>query len=130
MSSSQSLRDLPWSAAEKKIARRAFEQAYHKQCTAIATKVNQMMVQASTDPTVIWRIHDYLSEERKNTDKVFDYRYSVLIMMFGTLLKDGWLAEADLAGLQEDKLEKISTGQAYKHCSGLTTCSQAPLPPL
>ncbi len=66
-----------------------------------------MIVQASTDPTVIWRIHDYLSEERKNTDKVFDYRYSVLIMMFGTLLRDGWLAEADLAGLQEDKLEKI-----------------------
>ena len=107
MNSFQSLRDLTWSAAEKKAARGAFEQAYHKQCTAIAAKVKQMIGQASTDPTVIWRIHDYLSQERKNTDEVFDYRYSVLITVFGKLLRDGWLTEADLAGLQEDKMEKI-----------------------
>jgi hypothetical protein len=57
--------DQLWSSAEKKAARRAFEQAYHKQCTAIAAKVKQMMELASTDPAVAWRIHDYLSQERK-----------------------------------------------------------------
>jgi Photoprotection regulator fluorescence recovery protein len=107
MSSFQSLGDLSWSAAEKKAARRAFEQAYHKQCMAIAAKVKQMIVEAADDPTVIWRIHNYLSQERKTTDEVFDYRYSVLITVFGTLLRDGWLTEADLAGLQADKIDKI-----------------------
>ncbi len=98
---------MTWSAAEKKAARAAFERAYHKQCAAIGAKVKQMITQAPDDPRVIWGIHEYLSEKRRETDELFDYRYSVLIFVFGRLLGEGWLTEADLAGLSKDKMETI-----------------------
>jgi hypothetical protein len=58
-------------------------------------------------PSVIWDLHDYLSRERKAVDNTFDYRYSVLLDVFGTFLREGWLKEEDLAGLSEEKIEKI-----------------------
>ena len=61
----------------------------------------------SSSPSDLWQIHDYLSGQRITVDKTFDYRYSVLLSVFGHLLREGWLTEADLAGLQQDKIEKI-----------------------
>jgi hypothetical protein len=57
----------------------------------------------------IWKIHDFLSKKRKETDLKYDYRYSVLISVFGRLLADGYLEIDDLSGLKEDKLEKIKS---------------------
>ena len=95
-----------WSPEEKKLARKAFEQAYNRQCAALLAKIKEMIA-SSADPNVIWQVHDYLSEQRKEVDCTFDYRYSVLQQVFGKLLCEGWLTEADLAGLGEDKLKKI-----------------------
>jgi hypothetical protein len=95
-----------WSAAEKKTARRAFDQAYRRKCADVAARVKEMVASASS-PSDLWQIHDYLSEQRRIVDKTFDYRYSVLLSVFGHLLREGWLTEADLAGLREDKIEKI-----------------------
>ncbi|MGC2111462.1 MAG: hypothetical protein WA655_18245 [Candidatus Korobacteraceae bacterium] len=99
-------RNLLWSATEKRVAREVFQRAYGKQCAAIRAKLRKMISQAS-EPSDIWSIHDFLSEERKRTDEVFDFRYSVLIQVFGTLLREGWLNKHDLAGLSEDKITKI-----------------------
>lgn len=101
-----SLRDIPWFPSEKKAARKAFEAAYERECRTIASKLKQMM-RDSNDPRTIWRIHDYLSKRRRETDKKYDYRYSVLIEVFARLLNEGWLTESDLDGLRPDKLEKI-----------------------
>jgi hypothetical protein len=98
--------DLPWSKAEKQAARRAFEAAYERECRSIRAKLEQML-DDSRDIRQIWRIHDYLSEQRRDTDRRYDYRYSVLILVFARLLREGWLREADLNGLREDKIEKI-----------------------
>jgi Photoprotection regulator fluorescence recovery protein len=95
-----------WSAAEKKAARRAFDQAYQRKCADVEAQVRKMIASVSS-PSDLWQIHDYLSEQRKTVDRTFDYRYSVLLSVFGHLLREGWLTEADLAGLQEDKIEKI-----------------------
>ena len=65
------------------------------------------MLGAASEPADLWRIHDYLTEQRDRTDKKYDYRYSVLPVVFARLLKEGWLAEADLMGLSADKLEVI-----------------------
>lgn len=113
MSSSQWFRDdVKWSPEEKKLARKVFELAYERKCAALLAKVRSMLAR---DPSssVIWDLHDYLSEERKAVDKTFDYRYSVLVDVFGTLLREGWLKEEDLAGLAEEKIERI------KHWAGL-----------
>jgi hypothetical protein len=97
----------PWSAVEKKTARRAFDLAYQRKCGDIAATVKKMAARSSS-PSGLWQIHDYLSEQRKTTDLTFDYRYSVLLSLFGHLLREGLLTQADLAGLQEDKIEKIN----------------------
>ena len=95
-----------WSAAEKKIARKAFDRAYERKCSEIAVEVKKLAARVSS-PSDLWQIHDYLSAQRKTTDLTFDYRYSVLLSVFGHLLREGLLTEADLAGLREDKIEKI-----------------------
>lgn len=100
------LRDLSWSPSEKKAARKAFESAYERECRAISAKLKSMMADDS-DPRYLWRIHDYLSKQRRETDEKYDYRYSVLIYVFARLLNEGWLTEADLTELQQDKIEKI-----------------------
>jgi hypothetical protein len=98
--------NIKWSKTEKIVARRVFEAAYQKECAAIAAKLKEMIAVAA-EPGGLWRIHDYLTKQRDQTDKKYDYRYSVLIFVFAMLLKEGWLNEADLQGLQEDKIEKI-----------------------
>jgi hypothetical protein len=95
-----------WSKAEKVIARRAFDLAYQRECFAIASKVREM-ASAIKEPRDIWRIHDFLTDQRTKTDGKYDYRHSVLAFVFATLLREGWLTEADLVGLSEEKLARI-----------------------
>ena len=98
--------DFKWSPAEKKIAREAFDKAYQKECEVIIAKLNKMM-KTTKKPDDIWRICDYLTEQRDRTDEKYDYRYSVLIFVFARLIKEGWLTEADLVGIGKDKIEKV-----------------------
>ena len=100
------MNNLEWSKAEKQAARRAYDAAYEKECRAIRAKVVQML-EAEDDVRQIWRVHDYLSEQRRETDDKYDYRYSQLIWVFARLLVEGWITEADLSGLREDKVQKI-----------------------
>lgn len=95
-----------WSKTEKKIAREAFERAYERECSYLAGRIREKANQIKK-PDDIWRLHDFLTEKRKEVDKKFDYRYSVLDLVFGRLIKDGWLDFADLKGLNEEKIERI-----------------------
>jgi hypothetical protein len=95
-----------WSKSEKQVARRAFDAAYAMECHAIRARVQQML-RDGRDIRLIWRIHDYLSEQRKETDRKYVYRYSRLPEVFAILLTEGWLAESDLNGLSIDKITKI-----------------------
>jgi Photoprotection regulator fluorescence recovery protein len=104
--------DFAWSKAEKQIARRAFDAAYAKECHAIRARVQQML-RDGHDIRVIWQIHDYLSEQRKQTDRKYVYRYSRLIDVFAILLIEGWHSESDLNGLSEGKITKIKDLASY-----------------
>ncbi len=95
-----------WSNTEKKIARKAYDRAFDRQCTTITEKAKQMLATASP-PRGIWEVHDYLSRERKRVDQTYDYRYSILISVLANLLRQGWLTRTDLAGLQPDKIQLI-----------------------
>jgi hypothetical protein len=107
----QFIKHIPWSQAEKKTGRRAFEKALETQCTAITAEAKRMVANATT-PFDIWRVHDYLSAQRRTVDRLYDYRYSVLLDVFSRLLRDGWLTEADLTGLRKEKIETIKVGAA------------------
>ena len=65
------------------------------------------MIANAAAPSDLWRLRDYLSQERLKAGRLFDYRYSVLLEAFGVLLRDGWINEAELAGLEQDKIERI-----------------------
>lgn len=95
-----------WSKPEKEIARKAYRAAYNKETMAIAENVRKMAAEIS-DPSDLWKIHDYLSEKRKETDEKYDYRYSVLIIVFAKLVYEGWIQLEDLEGLSDAKLQKI-----------------------
>ena len=58
-------------------------------------------------PVDIWRLHDFLAQERRQVDDKYDYRYSRLILVFVRLMSEGWIKKEDLDGLKEDKISRI-----------------------
>ncbi len=93
---------------EKKIARKAFEKAYQRECSDLIEKIHTKAGQ-STEPDNIWRFHDFLTEKRDEIDEKYDYRYSVLILVFARLINDKWLDLDDLKGLAENKIDRIES---------------------
>jgi hypothetical protein len=96
-----------WSKSEKAAARRAFDAAYRRECRAIIETVCSAAAELK-EPADLWRLHDSLSEKRRETDRKYDYRYSVLFPVFGQLMREGWLKAEDLAGLSEDKRARVA----------------------
>lgn len=95
-----------WSRGEKAIARRAYEQAYSRELAALAEEIRRR-AKRITEPHHIWALHDFLTRKRKKIDQKYDYRYSQLVCVFAVPIRDGWLSEDELAGLDEDKLARI-----------------------
>jgi hypothetical protein len=101
-----SVMDNEWTKSEKKIARKAFDTAYLRECAAIIASVQQQAAEMKT-PQELWKLEDYLYGQRRDTDEKYDYRYSVLLMTFDWLLREGWLTFDDLVGLSQDKLDHL-----------------------
>jgi Photoprotection regulator fluorescence recovery protein len=95
-----------WTQGQKAAARKAFEAALERECRAIRAKVVQML-EKEPDPLEIFRIHDYLGEQRREVNRKYDYRYSVLISVFATLLREGWLKEEELSGNGDEKVRRV-----------------------
>lgn len=100
------MNDEKWSKKEKTIARAAFDKAYEKECNQIIANLKQKARKLSV-PEDLWELHEYLSEIRKEIDQKYDYRYSVLIMVFAHLVKQQWLKIDDLDGLSVEKIDMI-----------------------
>lgn len=95
-----------WSKKEKEVSKQAFKRAYERESTELINKVKEIASAAKT-PEDIWKLHDFLTEKRNEVDEKYDYRYSVLILAFARLLREGWLGLDDLEGLDENKITKI-----------------------
>jgi hypothetical protein len=107
MDSVEQFRDeVKWTAAEKKVARRAFDQALERHLSAITAEAKRMMANVA-DPSELWQVEAYLTESRKNVDRLYQFRYSDLLRVFSILMRDDWLKEADLVGLQAEKIADI-----------------------
>jgi hypothetical protein len=57
-----------WSKGEKTIARRAFEQAYERECSALIAEVRRRAIGIKT-PSDMWALHDLLTQKRRATDE-------------------------------------------------------------
>ncbi|MCL4834618.1 MAG: hypothetical protein KJZ86_19425 [Caldilineaceae bacterium] len=95
-----------WSKTEKQAARRAFDLAYRRECEAISGEVRRQAA-AIIGPDDLWGLHNFLTQQRKETDEKYDYRYSQLEIVFARLVVDGWLQLDELAGLAKEKLNRI-----------------------
>ena len=100
-----------WTGAEKKLARRAFDQALRRHLLAIMAEARRRMANV-VDPADLWELEAYLTESRKSVDRIYQFRYSSLLQVFAILMRDDWLKEADLVGLQPDKIADIKRSSA------------------
>lgn len=101
-----STRDLKWSAAEKAVARKAFDRALQREFADAINEARKMAAKVE-QPSDLWELEDYLTERRERIDYRYDYRYSVLPQVFADLISEGRLTEEELHGLSEEKLEHI-----------------------
>jgi hypothetical protein len=92
-----------WKDSEKKIARRAFELALHRELAEIVAEFKERAVKAK-GPEDMWTVQEYLANKRREIDKKYDYRYSQLDLVFGRLLREKRIDEQELKGLAEEKL--------------------------
>lgn len=100
------MHDLKWSTAEKKIARRAYDEALQSALAKIISEFKAKAAAAAT-PSDVWAVEDYLRHQRREIDEMFDYRYSRLPLVFARLIHQGYLDERQLGGLSKEKLEII-----------------------
>jgi len=116
----QFIKHASWSPAEKKAARRAFDEALGRHLSATIAEAKRRMAKV-VEPADLWELETYLTESRKTIDRVYRYRYSDLLQVFSILLRDGWLKEADLIGLQPEKIAEVKNGaEAFRRIFGDT----------
>jgi hypothetical protein len=111
--SGTAIHDLRWSAAEKVIARKAFNLALERELQAVILEAKSRAAKIQ-EPSDLWDLQQYLTQCRQEIDRTYDYRYSVLPLVLGKLLSNGRLVEHELHGLGEDKLVWI------RHCSSIS----------
>jgi len=100
------MRYFDWSNAEKILAREAYDRAYERECTKILEKVRGML-SSMEDPKEIWKIYDYLKKNRRDMDSKYEYRYLILIIVLGKLMKEGLILDSDIDKLSQDKIDAI-----------------------
>jgi hypothetical protein len=98
--------DAKWNQREKSISRAAFDKALKNECNHIIETIKEKAGRLSK-PKEIWELEDYLYQRRIEIDQKYDYRYSVLIRVFGQLVREGWIEMKELEGLGAEKLERI-----------------------
>jgi Photoprotection regulator fluorescence recovery protein len=100
--------EIIWSEAEQKVAEAAFKKAYERETNTLIQEIRES-ASAVTELDQVWRLHDFLSARRHEIDGKYDFSYSVLLFVFATFIKQGWLKQTDLEGLEKDKLAKIAS---------------------
>ncbi len=95
-----------WTDAEKKIARRVFEAALHRELAEVMAEFKSTAANAK-QPDDMWAVEEYLAQTRRYIDAKCDYRYSQLNLVFGKLLREKRIEARELKGLAEEKLSYI-----------------------
>jgi hypothetical protein len=99
-------RELRWSHAEKKVAQRVFQNALQRELDGVASEARKRMANVK-EPSDMWELEEFLTRRRHEIDTEFDFRYSVLPMVFATLLRKRKVSESELEGLGEEKIEFV-----------------------
>ena len=92
-----------WTGSEKRHARRLFDAALTAELEQTVAECKRRAAAIST-PDEMWDLEDFLRRHRLEIDRKYDYRYSQLVFVFGILLREGRIQEADLSVFSEDKV--------------------------
>jgi Photoprotection regulator fluorescence recovery protein len=98
--------NVKWSASEKKVARDAYDRAWEAAIAKVMAEFKRR-ANAAASASDLWAIEDYLRDARKEIGRMFDYRYSRLLLVFGWAIREGYMNKASLEGLSGDKLEIV-----------------------
>ena len=88
------MRELKWTEAEKKLSRRAFEVALQAELAEVLQDFKARAAAAQT-PEDMWPVEHFLNHRRRELAAKYDYRYSQLISVFGRLIRERRLTEAN-----------------------------------
>jgi hypothetical protein len=83
-----------------------FDQALKLELEEIILEAKGMAARVE-EVTGLWNLERWLTKRRLEIERKYDYRHSVLPVVFATLLKEGRIREDDLRGLSLEKLELI-----------------------
>jgi photoprotection regulator FRP-like protein len=62
------------------------------------------MAERIKTPDELWELERHLTRRRKEIDRKFEFKYSVVLLVLGELVGEGRISLDDLHGLSEDKL--------------------------
>ena len=99
-------REWRWSPTEKAAAHKAFDAALSRELEALVREVKNRVARIG-EASELWELERWLAERRRDLERTFDFRYSVLPIVFADLLRAGRLTEEELSGLAPDKLHAI-----------------------
>jgi hypothetical protein len=96
-----------WTESEQGVARSAFSRAYERAVQLLVEQV-QSRAGALHSAETLWQLHDFLSIQRHTMEGRFDFRLDGILFVFASLVKESLLDMDELAGLDAEKLAKIS----------------------
>jgi len=95
-----------WSKAEKKAARKIFDEAFERENHLIIEKIRELASKAASYEDIL-AIRKYTNSSIKSLNQTYDYRYSRLIDVFAVLLATGMISENSLNSFSRDKADMI-----------------------
>ena len=95
-----------WTPKEKAIARRAFDLALQRELVATVQEAKQM-AERIKEPSQLWELEHHLTQRRKEINAKYEYKYTVLLLVLGDLVREGRIDLNELQGLAEDKLRCV-----------------------
>lgn len=98
--------EFTWSKKEKELARKLFDTAYEREMIQIKNHILDLLSK-NNNPKDVWKIHDYLSIKREETDIKYDYRYSMLLKVFSILYEENIITDEDIVGFSNNKITQI-----------------------
>lgn len=98
--------DMTWSRPEKTLARKVFDAALKRELHEVMQETKRLASKIR-QPSDLWKLEHYLTERRRDIDRKYQFRPSHLTQVLGRLVYENRISEAELRGLQDDKLERI-----------------------
>jgi len=65
------------------------------------------MAEPIKQPDELWALERHLTQRRKEIDAKYEFKYSVVLLVLGDLLREGRISLDELQGLSEDKLRCV-----------------------